>query len=206
MIAALEPLCTEERRARLCEVLAGRLGSVTVVMDAPHDPHNGAAVLRSCDAFGVMRVHVVERAEPFAAAAAVARGAEQWVDVIPHASAAAAIEAVAGFTLVATHPAGELVPGDLAAIPRLALVMGNEHDGICRELEAACSARVRVPMRGFVESLNVSVTAATLLSYATRRPGDLDPADARRIYARWLALSYDRSLDVLAARGIAVDR
>ena len=67
----------------------------------------------------------------------------------------------------------------------------------------ACTTRVRVPMRGFVESLNVSVTAATLLAYATAgRPGDLDPARARRLYARWLALTVPRSLDILAARGI----
>ena len=58
VIALLEPLCSEERRARLSEVLAARLGSVTLVMDAPHDPHNGAAVLRSCDAFGVPRNRV----------------------------------------------------------------------------------------------------------------------------------------------------
>ena len=204
-IAALEPLCTEERITRLRAVLAGRLASVTVVMDAPHDPHNGAAVLRSCDAFGVQRVHVVERTEAFAVNSVVARGSEQWVDVIHHDTSAAAIDAVRGFTLVATHPDGELLPADLARLPQVALVMGNEHDGICRELEAACTLRVRVPMRGFVESLNVSVTAATLLAYATSgRPGDLPAPDARRLYARWLALSYPRSLDVLAARGIGL--
>jgi tRNA (guanosine-2'-O-)-methyltransferase len=207
IILLLEPLCTPERRARLGAVLAARLASVTVVMDAPHDPHNGAAVLRSCDAFGVQRVHVVERHEQFAAANAVSRGAERWVDVIHHASASEAIAALEGFTLVATHPAGEIEPTDLAAIARVALVMGNERDGICRELEAACTARVRVPMRGFVESLNVSVTAATLLSWATqRREGDIVGIDARRLYARWLALTVPRSLDVLAARKIALPR
>ena len=201
----LEPLATEARRARLLDVIAGRLQSVTVAMDAPHDPHNGAAVMRSCDAFGVHRVHVVERVEAFSASGAVAKGAERWVDVIPHRDVPSAVEHLrqSGHVLVGTHPEGDKTPDDLASIPRLALVMGNEHDGICDELAAACEAQVRVPMRGFVESLNVSVTAAILLSHATRhRRGDLPPPAQRRLYARGLALSVPRALDVLAANGI----
>lgn len=205
VIALLEPLCTDERRERLTEVLGGRLSSVTLVMDAPHDPHNGAAVLRSCDAFGVQELHVVERTEAFAANTAVAKGSERWVDVIHHATVADAIHALEGFTLVATHPAGELTPDDLATLPNVALVLGNEHDGICAELRRACTHGVRIPMRGFVESLNVSVSAATLLAYATSgRRGDLTPDQARRLYARWLALTVPRSLDILEARGVSL--
>lgn len=205
VIELLEPFCTDERRRRLSEVVAGRLASVTLVMDAPHDPHNGAAVMRSCDAFGVQELHVVERMEAFAAKTAVAKGTERWVDIRHHATAADAIRALEGFTLVATHPEGELTPGELARLPKVALVMGNEHDGICAELRQACAHGVRIPMRGFVESLNVSVSAATLLAFATSgRPGDLSPESARRLYARWLALTIPRSLDILEARGISV--
>jgi tRNA (guanosine-2'-O-)-methyltransferase len=205
VISVLEPLCTDERRERLLEVVGGRLASVTVVMDAPHDPHNGAAVMRSCDAFGVQELHVVERTEAFAANHAVAKGTERWVDVLHHAMVEDAVRAVAGFTLVATHPKGTLTPTELASLPRVALVMGNEHDGIAEELRAACAETVSIPMRGFVESLNVSVSAATLLAYAASvRPGDLPAERARRLYARWLALSVPRALDVLDARGIAV--
>src|SRR4051794_24609579 len=80
VISALEPLVTEDRRARLTKVIGERLDSVTVLMDAPHDPHNGAAVLRSCDAFGVQRLHVIERYEPFLVAKSVATGSVKWVD------------------------------------------------------------------------------------------------------------------------------
>lgn len=205
VISVLEPLCTDDRRRRLSQVLDDRLASVTVVMDAPHDPHNGAAVMRSCDAFGVQHLHIVERTEAFAANTAVAKGTEQWVDVFHHASARDAIAAVEGFTLVATHPEGELLPHELGKLPNVAIVMGNEHDGICAELRAACTSSVRIPMRGFVESLNVSVSAATLLAYATSgRSGDFGPNERRRLYARWLTLSVPRALDVLDARGIAV--
>ncbi len=207
IIALLEPLATDERRDRLRSVAALRLGSVTVVMDAPHDPHNGAAVLRSCDAFGVQRVHVVERTESFRARGAVAKGSENWVDVVRHAHVKDAVSELSrnGFVLVGTHPEGELVPSELARIDRLALVMGNEHDGICEALRAACRRHVRIPMRGFVESLNVSVSAATLLAYAAmERPGDLEPGERRRLYARWLTLSVPRGLEILAARQLAL--
>jgi tRNA (guanosine-2'-O-)-methyltransferase len=203
VVRVLEPLVTEARRTRLKEVISQRLTSVSVVLDRPYDPHNGAAVLRSCEAFGLERLHVVERdGTPFAVARSVARSAEKWIDVTCHRSAHACIAwaQAAAMPLVATHPLGELVPEDLANMPRVALVLGNEREGIRTELARACTHRVRVPMRGFVESLNVSVTAAVLLHAVTRnRQGDLDPAVKRRLYARGLYFSIDRADDILAA-------
>ena len=201
MIQTLEPLVNATRIERLQRVLAGRLENVTVVMDAPHDPHNGAAVLRSCDAFGVQRVHVVTRRESFKIARRVTQGAEQWVDVITHPTPEAAIRTLhsAGYRLIASHPEGELLPEQLAAVPRVALVLGNEHDGICQGLYAAAHSTVRIPMRGFAESLNVSVSAAILLAAAGARPGDLEAAQKRLLYARWLHHSLTRASDILAA-------
>lgn len=192
VIRTLEPFVSEPRRARLSAMLAKRLGSVVVAFESPHDPHNGAAVMRSCEAFGVQSLHVIEQFEPFLAASSVSRSAEKWVDVVPHPTVAEAVTALrAGeYTLVAADADGELEPHDLAEIPRLAIVLGNERDGIGAELRASCARAVRVPMRGFLESLNVSVTAAILLSAATRgRVGDLPELDRRRIYARGLYLS-----------------
>jgi tRNA (guanosine-2'-O-)-methyltransferase len=196
----LEPLVSPTRRARLQAIIDQRLASVTVMFDAPHDPHNGAAVLRSCEAFGVSTLHVVEAREAFLVATSVARSAEKWVDVRRHKTSRAAIDAVhgEGMDLVAARTDGQLLPSDLWHIPRVALVLGNERDGISDPLVAACTRSVRVPMRGFVESLNVSVTAAILLAAATaNRPGDLDAASRRRLYARGLYFSVPRAEDVL---------
>jgi tRNA (guanosine-2'-O-)-methyltransferase len=202
--AVLEPLVTEDRRARLREVIGQRLGSVAVVFDGPYDPHNGAAVVRSCEAFGVQRLHVVERpGTPFAVARSVARGAQKWIDVVCHAEAATVLDWARddAIPLVAAHPEGNLGPEDLQRMPRVGIVLGNEREGIRGEIARACVARVRVPMRGFVESLNVSVTAAILLHAATRgRSGDLDDRDRARLYARGLILSVPRALEILAAR------
>jgi tRNA (guanosine-2'-O-)-methyltransferase len=203
VVRILEPYVTEGRRARMKEVIARRLASVAVAFDRPYDPHNGAAVLRSCEAFGVQQLHIIEReGTPFAAARSVARGAEKWLDLSCHRSLGSFLSWAdsAAMTLVATHPQGELEPDDLSRISRLALVLGNEREGIRPELGAACSLRVRIGMRGFVESLNVSVTAAVLLHAATRgRAGDLPPKDRRRLYARGLFLSHPRAREILAS-------
>ncbi|MEO8878589.1 MAG: RNA methyltransferase [Polyangiaceae bacterium] len=201
VITALEEFVNDRRKARLLQVIDQRVQSVQVIFESPHDPHNGAAVVRSCEAFGVQFIHVVETRERFLAAQSVARGSEKWVDVITHSVAARAITAAidANLELVATHPDGELAPEDLANIPRLSLVLGNERDGIGEELRASCKRSVRVPMRGFVESLNVSVTAAILLSHAcTQRPGDLPENERRRLYARGLYFSLTHPDELLA--------
>ena len=202
VIQTLEPFVNAERRTRLQEVFAARLASVTVVMDAPHDPHNGAAILRTCDAMGVPEVHVVRRDESLLVVRKVAKGTERWVDVTEHASPAEAVAALdaSGFALAATHPDGTLQPEDLASIPKLALVLGNERDGIREELLNRARYTVRVPMRGFVESLNVSVAAGILLAAATRgRAGDLPTPTRDLLYARGLFHSLPRAQDILKA-------
>jgi tRNA (guanosine-2'-O-)-methyltransferase len=207
VVAVLEPLVTDARRLRLQEVIGRRLASVAVVFDRPYDPHNGAAVVRSCEAFAVQTLHVVERkGTPLAVAHSVARGAQKWIDVRRHGSPATVVEWArqARVPLVATHPEGELVPEDLGSMPRLGLVLGNEREGIHPDLAAACTARVRVPMRGFVESLNVSVTAAILLYGATRsRSGDLDAKERLRLYARGLYLSVPHAAEILSLASLA---
>jgi tRNA (guanosine-2'-O-)-methyltransferase len=189
VIEALEPFVTPARRARIEAVLDARLSSVTLVVDALHDPHNGAALMRSCDAFGVQAMHAIERSEAITVATTVSRGTQKWIDLHRWGSGAECVKALreSGHELVATHPEGDLIPEDLASIPRVALLMGNEREGIDPILREACTRAVRVPMVGFVESLNVSVTAAILLHAATRhRKGDLDAATRTALYARAL--------------------
>ena len=202
VIALCESMVTDERRARLQHVIERRLASVVVVLDGPHDPHNGAAVLRSCDAFGVQHLHVVERYEPFLAARTVAKGSEQWVDAHTYSSTDRLLEVLSGgrFELVATEADGELLPNDLRSISRLALVVGNEREGIAPDLRRHCRRAVRVPMVGFVDSLNLSVSTAILLSAATvERAGDLSLEERQRLYARGLYLTVPRAAEVLLA-------
>lgn len=202
IIAALEPLVLPERRERIRRTLASRLTDVAVVMDRPHDPHNGAAVLRSCDAFGVQSVHIVSGHQPFLVSKIVTRRAERWLDIHEHRTPEAVLVPLVadGFQLVTTHPRGELLPEDLATIPKLALVFGNEHWGVDERFVRAAGRSVRIPMRGFVESLNLSVSAAILLHAAVHdRPGSLSPHDQERLYARGLYQTVKRADQVLAS-------
>jgi tRNA (guanosine-2'-O-)-methyltransferase len=172
-----------------------------VLLDGPYDPHNAAAVLRSCDAFGVHQLHAVS-AEPLQTSRKVAQGAQRWVTVSRHLTPTAAIAALSASAhrLVVAHPKGNLVPEDLARLPRVALVLGNEHSGVSPEVTQAAHDTVRIPMQGFVESLNLSVSTALLLYAATRqRSADLNETERRASYARGLYHSVIRAEQILAA-------
>ena len=204
IIEHLEPMVLERRRERLLEVINSRIGSVTLLLDELFDPHNRAAIVRSCDAFGVQELHTVQSADEFSVSSIVAAGSERWVDVLRHASPEVATQYLLerGFELVETHPKGELTPEELAALPRVALILGNEHRGVDAALSRAATRRVRIPMRGFVESLNVSVCAAVLLQSMTRaRAGDLPPLVREHLYARALFQTVPRASRVLEALG-----
>lgn len=202
IIELFEPLVLPARAERIRATSAARIGTVTVLLDGPQDPHNGAAVLRSAEAFGLAEVHVVPRGGPFLVSERVTQGADRWLELRRHESPSRAADALIarGFVLVATHPDGDLDPRGLAGLERCALVMGNERSGISPELCARAAHSVRVPMRGMVESLNLSVSAAILLAYATEgRAGDLGPAELERSIALGLFRTVDRAAEVLAA-------
>jgi tRNA (guanosine-2'-O-)-methyltransferase len=189
ILAALEPLLTDERRARIDDVIATRSTAVTAVLDGLIDPHNVSAVLRSADAFGVQHVHVIEGTEPFLATARTARGADRWVDVFRHATSAACVRALRerGHRIFVASMEGAVAPEALAQEPRVAIVFGNEHSGVSQELRDLADGTYAIPMCGFVQSLNVSVAAAITLFAAMRgRPGDLDAEAARALRARFV--------------------
>jgi len=200
VVEVLEPFATERRRQRLQQVFADRLHSVTVVMDSICDPHNIAALLRTSEAHGVARIHIVAQEAASVAYAGVACGTNKWVEVRSHRDAAACVRELlaAEMVLVAAHPQGDLEPRDLQTLPRLALVLGNEHSGIGSVLSHACQHTVRVPMRGLAESLNVSVSGGILLSHAVAgRSGDVSALEQRKLYARGLAVTVPHAADIL---------
>lgn len=202
VIARLEPLIESDRRVRLRQALDQRLDSVTIVLDRPAHAHNVSAVMRSCDAFGVDTLHVVSADEGGEGSRKVSQGTERWVEQVHHLTSDAAVAWLrrGGFSLIATSPEGILTPEEVLRIPRPALLLGNEHFGLCPELEQAADSSVRIPMRGFVTSLNMSVAAALLLRAATEgRPGDLSEEQRDQVYARGLYRSVSRAPEILAA-------
>lgn len=201
IIRALEPLLTERRRARIEAVLAQRTRSVIPVLDGLYDPHNVAAVLRSADAFGAQEVHIIEGAEPLLASQRVTQGADRWLDVVRHRDPRACVRGLKarGYAVYAAMMDGRIEPDALADMPQVALVFGSEHSGVSDAVLELCDGRYTIPMRGFSQSLNVSVAAALTLYAAMRgRAGDLSEADRRELRARFMWLSIDSPHAVVA--------
>jgi tRNA (guanosine-2'-O-)-methyltransferase len=206
--ARLAPLLLDERRARIDAAAAARLGGLRVVIENLHDPHNGAAVLRSAEAFGIQRVDVIESVEPFRFSSVVTQGCEKWLDVARHATLAEAVAAIRadGFALYAAVPDAVATVEDLDFARPAAVMIGNEHAGLTAEAIAAADVVFGIPMPGMTRSLNLSVATALIAERAAQlrrraigRSGDLDDAGVLALRARFYAASV-RGADVVLAR------
>lgn len=206
--AALTPLLLEERRARIDAAAASRLGGLRVVIENLHDPHNGAAVLRSAEAFGVQRVEVIESVERFRFSSTVTQGCEKWLDVVRHRSLAAATVGLRseGFAIYAAVPGAAVALDELDFSRPAAVMVGNEHEGLTADAIAAADVRFGIPMSGLTQSLNLSVATAIIVSRASAlrrralgREGDLDEAAVLELRARFYAASV-RGADAVLAR------
>ena len=204
VIRVLSPMVTEARMARIEAAARGRTRSVVPVLDGLSDPHNASAILRSAEAFGVQAVHAVPGPYGFRAARSVEKGCSRWLDLQLHPSSTACADAVmsAGYALFIAVMDGEETPEELgervARGEQIAIVLGNERDGVSDAMRARASGSYRVPMQGFVESLNVSVAAATTLYTVTRRAPRLErEGDVRALIARYLMHSVNDAAGVL---------
>lgn len=194
----LEPMLTPERIARIDAVLAARLASITPAVEDTYDPHNAAAAIRTSEALGLQELHVIEPAERFSAVKGVTRGSHRWIDLHRWPAADACVDTLhaRGFRVYATLPDPKAVSiEDVDVSTPLAVIFGNEHSGVSPTAVAACDGAITVPMFGFTESYNLSVTVGLAMSrLAARRrahlgvAGDLDPARRDRLRARWFAL------------------
>jgi tRNA (guanosine-2'-O-)-methyltransferase len=189
IVRVLAPLVTAARWARIEQVVARRTRSLVPVLEDLADPHNGAAVMRSADAFGCHEVHVIEDRHRFAVSHRITRGTHRWLDLVRHSSAESCVDALhaRGYEVFVAAMDGTIGPEELASRPRIAIVFGNEHKGASAEMRARVDGTYRIPMEGFVESLNVSVASAITLYVASRgRHGDSSEDERDEIRARFL--------------------
>jgi tRNA (guanosine-2'-O-)-methyltransferase len=207
-LAALAPLLLEERRTRIDAAVAARLGGLRVVIENLHDPHNGAAVLRSAEAFGIQRVDVIESTEPFRYSSTVTQGCEKWLDVVRHKTLDAAVDTLRrdGFVIYAAVPGAEESVDDLDFARPAAVMVGNEHEGLTGAAIDAADRTFSIPMAGLTASLNLSVATALIAERAASRrrralraEGDLDAAAQLALRARFYASSV-RGAEAVVAR------
>jgi len=206
-----------ERKARIDEVVSRRTRTLVVVMEAFCDPQNVNAVLRTCDAFGVQEVHVVEGPmKGFDRNKKISQNADKWLDVTRWASTRECLASLKqrGFAIYVTW-LGEGTVGlpELDFSGPVALVFGNESRGVSDDALALADARYAIPMRGFSQSLNVSVAAAVSLARAIDRReaqrgshGDLPDAEARELRERFYVLAVKQRSRIAKAGAVAERR
>lgn len=175
-ITVLRKFVSERRWERMQMVLAERTRYVTVVVEDIYQPHNASAVLRSCDAFGIQDIHIIENRNRYRINPGVELGTSQWLTVHrylrshPDHPAHATEDCIgalrsAGYRIVATTPhRDDVSPENLPLTPGpVALLFGTEKEGLTATALEAADEFLRIPMVGFVESLNISVSAAVTL-------------------------------------------
>lgn len=199
-----------ERFQRLRRILARRQPDLTALMDRVHKPHNLAAVLRTADAVGIGRVHIVP-SDDYDPGYRSSMGASRYIVVRRHASLDEVVGELRGdgMTIVAAHPGADAADFRTLDYTRpTAILLGTELEGLSDDAIAAADARVAVPMHGATASLNVSVAAAVILYEAERQRAAAgryenelpDTAEVRRTLFEW---AHPRIAELCRRRGAA---
>jgi tRNA (guanosine-2'-O-)-methyltransferase len=191
---------TPERIAKVERVLAQRHSDLRVVLEGVTIAHNASAVVRTCDAAGVLYLDLVSpNPELLRFNEAISTRADKWLEIGVHPTPGACLEPLkkAGFEIVATHLARDAVPyTDVDFARPVTLVFGSESEGISDDCLAYADRVVRIPMRGMVQSLNLSVSVGVILYEALRQRAlkgysersRLPAAEIERLRLRWLNL------------------
>lgn len=172
LLEYLSQYITDHKKAKMEEVLALRSRYFTLVLEDIYKPHNASAVIRTCDCFGIQDVHIIEKLNSYNVNPYVTRGAAQWVDIHKyegnkeHSGVDVCFDHLReeGYKIFATSPHGKSIPlCELQPDQKIALVFGNEHEGVSGEVIEKSDGVVHIPMTGFTESFNISVSASICL-------------------------------------------
>lgn len=176
---------TEHKKGVIEQVLSKRTKYLTVVLEDIFKPHNASAVIRTCDCFGLQDIHVIEKTNQYKVNPFVTRGASQWVDLHKYFQAGKnSVETCFdtlrknGYKIYGTSPASTSISiYDLQPTEKLALVFGNEHEGISEDVKAKADGLVHIPMLGFTDSYNISVAASIFLYDLVKKADSLNIPD-----------------------------
>ena len=168
----LSTFMSTERLERFNLVSDKRTRHITVVIENINQSHNASAVLRSCDCFGIQDVHIIERNHCFTPNDDVALGSEKWLNIYKYTNKKPLINCYKtlkdkGYIIAATSPHAQSISIENLSIERpIALIFGTEKDGLSDEAINNADICVSMPMNGFTESFNISVSVALFLQKA----------------------------------------
>lgn len=207
LIDFLAQNATENRNELFKKVLADRTNYISVVLENIYQPQNASAVLRSCDCFGVQNVHIIENSNQFEVNPDIALGSSKWLSINKYNEQeentfnCLSKLKKKGYRIIATTPHSNdvnLEAFDLTA-GKSALVFGTELTGISKVVEENADEFMKIPMYGFTESFNISVSVAITLHHLTYKLREqninwqLSPDERDDVMLQWLRKSIKSS-------------
>jgi tRNA (guanosine-2'-O-)-methyltransferase len=172
LIEHLETFLSNSRKEKFLKVLAQRTKHFTVATEDVYQLHNTSAVIRTCDVFGIQEVNIVEEQNSKRIDSEIAMGAQKWVDLNRFDSIDDAIKGLKqkGYQIVATTPhTNDTLLQDFDVTKKSCFFFGRETEGLSQEVLDAADCFLKIPMVGFTESLNISVSAAIILQHVTTK-------------------------------------
>lgn len=192
------PVLSEKRQQKFTEVISRRQPDLTVVMENIHDPHNVFAIMRTCDAVGILEIYIVNTIEPKRRkhGKKSSASANKWVKANVFTSIEECVKVLKAknFKIFATHLSSEAKSlYEIDFKEPTALVFGNEKDGVSEGFLKYADGNFIIPMAGMIPSLNVSVATAISLYEAYRQRKDagfynesrLNFSEAEELYKNW---------------------
>lgn len=206
LLTYLESFLTENRKALFEKVITQRTNYFTVATQDVYQLHNTSAVIRSCDVFGIQNVHVVEEVNVKKIDREIAMGAQKWVDINRYTSSGNCIEALRSkdYRIIATSPHQGTLLQDFNIDGKAAFFFGTETDGLSEEVMQEADEFLQIPMVGFTESLNISVSAAIILQDVTSRlrksdlPWKLSEEEKMMKRINWIKKNLKNSAEIIA--------
>lgn len=168
----LEDFITENRKQKFDKVLENRTKHFCIAVEDVYQLHNTSAVMRSCEVFGIQDLHMIEQKFSKTIDKEIALGAEKWVDIYRHSSTKECLDNLKnqGYQIVATTPHVDAFTLDDFDISKpSALFFGTEKAGLSKEIMDQADTFIKIPMYGFTESLNISVSAAIVINSITNK-------------------------------------
>ena len=172
LLEYLETYLTDSRREKFNKVLSQRTKHFTVATEDVYQLHNTSAVIRTCDVFGIQEVNIIEERNSKRIDREIAMGAQKWVDLNRYHSVNDCINDLKqrGYQIVATSPHTNDCELDAFDITKKScFFFGRETEGLSEEVLNAADCYLKIPMVGFTESLNISVSAAIILQQVTTK-------------------------------------
>ncbi len=197
LLSHLMEYVSEHKQMLFADKIQYRTKYLTVVLEDIFQPHNASAVLRTCDCFGIQDVHIIENQNTYEVNPDVALGSSKWLNLIKYneteENTKSAYDSLKqqGYRIIATTPhKNDVMLEDLPLDQKTALVFGTEMRGLTDWAIENADAWVKIPMYGFTESFNISVSAAIILHHLSEK--------LRRSNHRWALSDSDKTTILLS--------